>query len=135
MNRSYASESFVPGHRWLIDALAMGAMNVEYARDQTAAAPRKSSAPTPIVAVRRTAAAEIARVGSRGGARIAPANSRAVAKRSAGARDSARATAASMFDGTLSRRTLTLGAGPAMRFAITACAEEPVNGGSPASIS
>ena len=126
----------MPGHRWEEDARAIGATNVEYARDHTAAAPSTRSAPPPMIATRRTAAADVApELFSRGGARIAPANSRAVAKRSAGARDSARATAAARFGGTLSLNTLTLGAGPAMRFAITACADDPVNGGSPAIIS
>jgi hypothetical protein len=65
----------------------------------------------------------------------AAANCWAVVNRSAGARASAFASAASTVGGTDSRMTETLGSGSVMRRAKIACAVGPVNGGSPASIS
>ena len=59
----------------------------------------------------------------------------AFANRSAGTGESACATATATGSGTVGRASRTSGAVLVNRFAITACAVGPVNGGSPANIS
>ena len=81
-----------------------------------------------------TAAADT-RVTWAGAAASACANSAAVANRSAGSFSSARNTAASMCAGMVCRRGI-IGRGDSVTtWATIACAVEPVNGGSPVSIS
>ena len=65
----------------------------------------------------------------------ASANAFALSNRSAGSFSSAFASAAATFGGTVFRRTVTGCAVSVMIFMITACADDAVNGGSPASIS
>jgi hypothetical protein len=72
---------------------------------------------------------------SASGCASAAAKSAAVTHRSAGVRASALVRAASTPAGTVSRKIEIGGAGMLSRFSTTACAEGPVNGGSPASIS
>ncbi len=69
------------------------------------------------------------------GSASASANAFAVSKRSAGSFSSAFATAAATFGGTDLRTSATGRATSAMIFTMICCAEEPVCGGSPASIS
>jgi len=65
----------------------------------------------------------------------ASANPRAESKRSAGSFSNALPSAAATLKGTDLRRSVTGCAGSAMIFMMICCAEPPVCGGSPASIS
>src|SRR5690348_16595866 len=114
--------------------LAVGRSQPHIASPAATTSAAASAATTPFGA-RPAGLLQLAPCASDGSAVSAAANSAAVANLSAGSLASAVSTAYSTAGGTVSRSVDTAVGLSLMTFATTACTLDPVNGGSPVSIS